>query len=56
MLSSAVASRQARWVFIWGSQFLYHPAQIINGLFGGWIVKHTMAISPIYAIVLAGFA
>ena len=29
--------------------------QIINGLFGGWIVKHIYAGQPIYAIVLAGF-
>jgi len=29
--------------------------QIINGLFGGWIVKHLYGSKPIYAIVLAGF-
>ena len=29
--------------------------QIINGLFGGWIVKHLYGSQPIYAIVLAGF-
>ena len=29
--------------------------QIINGLFGGWIVKHIYGDQPIYAIVLAGF-
>lgn len=28
--------------------------QIINGLFGGWIVKHLYAGQPVYAIVLAG--
>src|SRR6476660_5135716 len=28
--------------------------QIINGLFGGWIVKHIYGGHPIYAIVLAG--
>lgn len=28
--------------------------QIINGLFGGWIVKHLYGGRPIYAIVLAG--
>ena len=28
--------------------------QIINGLFGGWIVKHLYGGQPIYAIVLAG--
>jgi len=28
--------------------------QIINGLFGGWIVKHLYGGKPIYAIVLAG--
>lgn len=28
--------------------------QIINGLFGGWIVKHIYGNQPIYAIVLAG--
>jgi maltose/moltooligosaccharide transporter len=28
--------------------------QIINGLFGGWIVKHIYGSQPIYAIVLAG--
>ncbi|MFL5739444.1 MAG: MFS transporter [Flavisolibacter sp.] len=28
--------------------------QIINGLFGGWIVKHIYGGQPIYAIVLAG--
>jgi maltose/moltooligosaccharide transporter len=29
--------------------------QIVNGLFGGWIVKHLYNGQPIYAIVLAGF-
>lgn len=29
--------------------------QIVNGLFGGWIVKHLYNGAPIYAIVLAGF-
>jgi len=29
--------------------------QIINGLFGGWIVKHLYGGQPIYAIILAGF-
>ncbi len=29
--------------------------QIVNGVFGGWIVKHIYGGQPIYAIVLAGF-
>ncbi len=29
--------------------------QIINGLLGGWIVKHLYNGQPIYAVVLAGF-
>jgi maltose/moltooligosaccharide transporter len=29
--------------------------QIVNGLFGGWIVKHIYGNQPIYSIVLAGF-
>ncbi len=29
--------------------------QIVNGLFGGWIVHHLYGGQPIYAIVLAGF-
>ena len=29
--------------------------QIINGLFGGWIVKHLYGNQPIYALMLAGF-
>jgi maltose/moltooligosaccharide transporter len=29
--------------------------QIVNGLFGGWIVHHVYGGQPIYAIVLAGF-
>jgi maltose/moltooligosaccharide transporter len=29
--------------------------QIVNGLFGGWIVHHLYAGQPVYAIVLAGF-
>lgn len=29
--------------------------QIVNGLFGGWIIKHIYGNQPIYAIVLAGF-
>jgi maltose/moltooligosaccharide transporter len=29
--------------------------QIVNGLFGGWIVKHLYGNQPIYSIVLAGF-
>jgi maltose/moltooligosaccharide transporter len=29
--------------------------QIVNGLFGGWIVHHIYGSQPIYAIVLAGF-
>jgi maltose/moltooligosaccharide transporter len=28
--------------------------QIVNGIFGGWIVKHIYGGQPIYAIVLAG--
>ena len=28
--------------------------QIINGLFGGWVVKHIYGGQPIYAVVLAG--
>lgn len=30
--------------------------QIINGLLGGWIVKHIYGGQPIYSIVLAGFS
>jgi maltose/moltooligosaccharide transporter len=30
--------------------------QIINGLFGGWIIKHIYGDHYIYAIVLAGFS
>jgi len=30
--------------------------QIINGLMGGWIVKHVYGGQPIYSIVLAGFS
>jgi maltose/moltooligosaccharide transporter len=29
--------------------------QIVNGLFGGWIVKHIYGNQPIFSIVLAGF-
>ena len=29
--------------------------QIVNGLFGGWIVKHLYGSQPIYSIMLAGF-
>jgi maltose/moltooligosaccharide transporter len=29
--------------------------QIVNGLFGGWIVRHIYGNQPVYAIVLAGF-
>ncbi len=29
--------------------------QIVNGVFGGWIVKHLYGDQPIYSIVLAGF-
>lgn len=29
--------------------------QIINGLFGGWIMRHIFGNQPIYSIVLAGF-
>jgi maltose/moltooligosaccharide transporter len=29
--------------------------QIVNGLFGGWIVKHIYSGQPIYSIVSAGF-
>ncbi len=28
--------------------------QIVNGLFGGWVVKHLYGGQPIYAVVLAG--
>jgi maltose/moltooligosaccharide transporter len=34
--------------------FITFP-QIVNGLFGGWIVKRLYGGQPIYAIVLAGF-
>ena len=30
--------------------------QIVNGLFGGWIIKHIYGNNYIYAIVLAGFS
>ncbi|HEY4288400.1 MAG TPA: MFS transporter [Puia sp.] len=30
--------------------------QIINGLLGGWIIKHIYGGQPIYSIVLAGFS
>ena len=29
--------------------------QIVNGICGGWIVKHIYGDQPIYSIVLAGF-
>lgn len=29
--------------------------QIVNGLFGGWIVKHIYGNQPIYSVVAAGF-
>jgi maltose/moltooligosaccharide transporter len=29
--------------------------QFVNGICGGWIVKHIYGGQPIYAIVLAGF-
>jgi len=34
--------------------FFITMPQIVNGLFGGWIVKHIYGNQPIYAIVLAG--
>lgn len=34
--------------------FFITMPQIVNGLFGGWIVKHLYGNQPIYAIVLAG--
>lgn len=34
--------------------FFITMPQIVNGLFGGWIVKHVYGNQPIYAIVLAG--
>lgn len=35
--------------------FFITMPQIVNGLFGGWIVKNIYQGEPIYAIVLAGF-
>ncbi len=29
--------------------------QIVNGLFGGWLVKHLYGGQPIYAVLFAGF-
>jgi len=29
--------------------------QIVNGVFGGWIVKHLYGDQPIYSIIMAGF-
>jgi maltose/moltooligosaccharide transporter len=29
--------------------------QIVNGVFGGWIMKHIYGGQPIYSIVMAGF-
>jgi maltose/moltooligosaccharide transporter len=29
--------------------------QIVNGVFGGWIMKHIFGNQPIYSVVLAGF-
>jgi maltose/moltooligosaccharide transporter len=34
--------------------FITFP-QIVNGLFGGWIIRHIYGNQPIYSIVLAGF-
>jgi maltose/moltooligosaccharide transporter len=30
--------------------------QIVNGLFGGWVLRHIFGGQPIYSIVLAGFS
>lgn len=35
--------------------FFITMPQIVNGLFGGWIVKNIYQGEPVYAIVLAGF-
>lgn len=54
MLSSCIpAGKMGIYMGIFN--FFITLPQIINGLFGGWIVKHIYGNQPIYAIVLAGF-
>lgn len=35
--------------------FFITMPQIVNGLFGGWVMRHIFGNQPIYSIVLAGF-
>lgn len=42
-------------IFMGIFNFFITLPQIVNGLFGGWIVRRLYAGQPIYAIVLAGF-
>ena len=42
-------------IFMGIFNFFITLPQIVNGLFGGWIVSHLYGGQPIFAIVLAGF-
>jgi maltose/moltooligosaccharide transporter len=54
ILSSSIPSGKMG-IYMGIFNFFITLPQIINGLFGGWIIKHLYGNQPIYSIVLAGF-
>jgi maltose/moltooligosaccharide transporter len=54
ILSGAIPSGKLG-IYMGIFNFFITLPQIINGIAGGWIVKHFYGGQPIYAILLAGF-
>jgi maltose/moltooligosaccharide transporter len=54
ILSSSIPSGKMG-IYMGIFNFFITLPQIVNGLFGGWIIKHLYGNQPIYSIVLAGF-
>jgi maltose/moltooligosaccharide transporter len=54
ILSSSIPSGKMG-IYMGIFNFFITLPQIVNGLFGGWIIRHLYGNQPIYSIVLAGF-
>jgi maltose/moltooligosaccharide transporter len=54
ILSSSIPSGKMG-IYMGIFNFFITLPQIVNGLFGGWVIKHLYGNQPIYSIVLAGF-
>ena len=54
ILSSSIPSGKMG-IYMGIFTFFITLPQIVNGIAGGWIIKHLYGSQPIYSIVLAGF-